>query len=97
MDIVQAAKSRYSTKVFDPTRKLPQEKIDAVKELIRFSPSSVNSQPWHSFWQAQKKANSASLKRRKRTTRLTRRRFSTLLTYWCFVQKQASITTTLKR
>ncbi len=47
MDIVQAAKSRYSTKVFDPTRKLPQEKIDAVKELIRFSPSSVNSQPWH--------------------------------------------------
>ena len=46
MDIVQAAKSRYSTKVFDPTRKLPQEKIDAVKELIRFSPSSVNSQPW---------------------------------------------------
>ncbi|MBE4114649.1 NAD(P)H nitroreductase, partial [Vibrio parahaemolyticus] len=26
MDIVQAAKSRYSTKVFDPTRKLPQEK-----------------------------------------------------------------------
>lgn len=35
MDIVQAAKSRYSTKVFDPTRKLPQEKIDAVKELIR--------------------------------------------------------------
>ncbi len=47
MDIVQAAKSRYSTKVFDPTRKLPQEKVDAVKELIRFSPSSVNSQPWH--------------------------------------------------
>ncbi len=92
MDIVQAAKSRYSTKVFDPTRKLPQEKIDAVKELIRFSPSSVNSQPWHFIL-----ANSASLKRRKRTTRLTRRRFSTLLTYWCFVRKQALITTTLKR
>lgn len=31
MDIVQAAKSRYSTKVFDPTRKLPQEKSMQLK------------------------------------------------------------------
>lgn len=31
MDIVQAAKSRYSTKVFDPTRKLPQKKSTQLK------------------------------------------------------------------
>lgn len=97
MDIVQAAKSRYSTKVFDPTRKLPQEKIDAVKELIRFSPSSVNSQPWHFILASTEEGKQRIAKAAQGITRLTRRRFSTLLTYWCFVQKQASITTTLKR
>ncbi|MDF2153008.1 oxygen-insensitive NAD(P)H nitroreductase [Vibrio sp. CAU 1672] len=47
MDIVQAAKARYSTKVFDPERKLSEEKVSALKELVRMSASSVNSQPWH--------------------------------------------------
>ncbi|HAS6387677.1 oxygen-insensitive NAD(P)H nitroreductase [Vibrio vulnificus] len=47
MTIVQAAQSRYSTKAFDASRKLPEEKVAAVKELIRMSASSVNSQPWH--------------------------------------------------
>jgi len=49
MQILQAASSRYATKAFDPSGELSQQQIDAVKELIRLSPSSVNSQPWHVF------------------------------------------------
>ena len=41
-DIVMA---RYATKKFDG-RKLPQEKVDALFEMIRFSASSSNMQPW---------------------------------------------------
>lgn len=47
MSIVQSAKSRYSTKAFDPAGRLSSVQIEAIKELLRFSPSSVNSQPWH--------------------------------------------------
>ncbi|CAG9216412.1 Oxygen-insensitive NAD(P)H nitroreductase [Paraburkholderia tropica] len=47
MNLTRFAKSRHSTKSFDPARKIPAAVIDELKELIRFSPSSVNSQPWH--------------------------------------------------
>ena len=47
MSIMHYAKSRYSTKVFDPSNRLSHEQIASIKELLRFSPSSVNSQPWH--------------------------------------------------
>lgn len=47
MDIVQHAKSRYSTKVFEPGSSLTPEQYAAVKDLLRLSPSSTNSQPWH--------------------------------------------------
>lgn len=46
-DITNYAKTRYSAKAYDPTKKISQEDIAKVKELLRFSPSSVNSQPWH--------------------------------------------------
>ncbi|BFO55201.1 MULTISPECIES: oxygen-insensitive NAD(P)H nitroreductase [Comamonadaceae] len=47
MNIANHARKRYSTKAFDPARKVPDEVIAELRELIRFSPSSVNSQPWH--------------------------------------------------
>ncbi|QXO18667.1 MULTISPECIES: oxygen-insensitive NAD(P)H nitroreductase [Vibrio] len=47
MNIATHAKQRYSTKAFDATRRISDEHVEAIKELIRFSPSSVNSQPWH--------------------------------------------------
>ncbi|MBG0760013.1 NAD(P)H nitroreductase [Vibrio cidicii] len=47
MSIVHAAKSRYSTKAFDASRKIAPEKVEEIKELLRMSASSVNSQPWH--------------------------------------------------
>ncbi|MED5526318.1 MAG: oxygen-insensitive NAD(P)H-dependent nitroreductase NfsB [Pseudomonadota bacterium] len=47
MNITDFAKARYSTKAFDPSKTISDDKIAQLKELARFSPSSVNSQPWH--------------------------------------------------
>ncbi|QRG78019.1 MULTISPECIES: oxygen-insensitive NAD(P)H nitroreductase [Citrobacter] len=47
MDIVSVALKRYSTKAFDPSKKLTAEEAEKLKTLLQFSPSSTNSQPWH--------------------------------------------------
>jgi nitroreductase/dihydropteridine reductase len=47
MDILAAARKRYSAKAYDPTRKVPEEVMQQIYEVLRTSPSSVNSQPWH--------------------------------------------------
>ncbi len=47
MDIVKSIKTRYATKAFNPDKNLSDAHINAIKDLIRFSPSSTNSQPWH--------------------------------------------------
>lgn len=47
MDIVQASQRRYTTKAFDPARRIPDETVAALRTLLRNTPSSVNSQPWH--------------------------------------------------
>jgi len=36
---------RYATKLFDG-KKIPEEKVNKLLELIRFAPSSFNIQPW---------------------------------------------------
>ena len=47
MDIVTAAKQRYTAKAYDPARRVPEEIMQKIYEVLRTSPSSVNSQPWH--------------------------------------------------
>ena len=47
MNVKNVALSRYSTKAFDPAKKISAEQFDHIKSLLRFSPSSVNTQPWH--------------------------------------------------
>jgi len=47
MDLLNSVKSRYTTKAYDSEKKIPQEKIKKLLEILRFSPSSVNIQPWH--------------------------------------------------
>ncbi|MED7819822.1 MULTISPECIES: oxygen-insensitive NAD(P)H nitroreductase [unclassified Francisella] len=47
MNIVEYAKTRYTTKAYDPTKKLTDQQIQQIKDILRFTPSSVNSQPWH--------------------------------------------------
>lgn len=47
MNLTDVAQTRYSTKAFDPARKVPADTFAQLQSLLRFSPSSVNSQPWH--------------------------------------------------
>ena len=46
MDIVQLLQGRYTTKVYDPSFRLSEEQLATIKEVLRLSPSSINSQPW---------------------------------------------------
>lgn len=47
MDILNVLKERYSTKRFDNTKKLTEEQVEQIEDLLQFSPSSTNIQPWH--------------------------------------------------
>lgn len=47
MNIARIATTRHTTKAFDPARKIPAETFAQLETLLRFAPSSVNSQPWH--------------------------------------------------
>lgn len=46
MDILKLLQSRYTTKVYDPSFRLSEEQLATIKEVLRLSPSSINSQPW---------------------------------------------------
>ncbi len=46
-DITEYAKTRHSAKAFDTSKKISDENIEKLKELLRLSPSSTNVQPWH--------------------------------------------------
>ncbi len=45
MDFRQIVMSRYATKRFDG-RKIPEEKVSELLDLVRFAPSALNLQPW---------------------------------------------------
>ncbi|AFC23050.1 oxygen-insensitive NAD(P)H-dependent nitroreductase NfsB [Saprospira grandis] len=47
MDIIKTLNWRYSTKEFDPEKKISAEDVEKIKALLRMSPSSTNIQPWH--------------------------------------------------
>lgn len=49
MNIVEISQKRYTTKHYDKTKKIPQDKIELLLTVLRNSPSSVNSQPWHFY------------------------------------------------
>jgi len=49
MDIEAFVKARYTTKSFDPSRKIDPALMDQIETLLRLSPSSTNAQPWHFF------------------------------------------------
>jgi len=46
MSFKAAMEQRYTTKKYDSTKKITSDDIDALKEIMRLSPSSINSQPW---------------------------------------------------
>ncbi|MEN6395618.1 MAG: nitroreductase family protein [Methanoregula sp.] len=45
MEFKDCVMQRYATKKFDG-RLLPEEKVNALLELVRFAPSALNVQPW---------------------------------------------------
>ncbi|MGY5954736.1 oxygen-insensitive NAD(P)H nitroreductase [Kosakonia sp. BK9b] len=47
MTLDDAVLTRHTVKAFEAGQTLPQEKIDTLLNVLRNSPSSVNSQPWH--------------------------------------------------
>lgn len=49
MNIEQIVKSRYTTKAFDPSRKIDESVMAQIESCLRYSPSSTNFQPWHFF------------------------------------------------
>jgi nitroreductase/dihydropteridine reductase len=47
MNIAQHSQRRHTTKAFDAGRIIPDASVELLCTLLRHSPSSVNSQPWH--------------------------------------------------
>ncbi|MEM7618331.1 MAG: oxygen-insensitive NAD(P)H nitroreductase [Pseudomonadota bacterium] len=46
-DITHYAKTRHTAKAYDTSKKISAEDIEKIKELLRYSASSTNAQPWH--------------------------------------------------
>ncbi|WP_428740282.1 nitroreductase family protein [Tenacibaculum sp.] len=46
MSFKELMNKRYTTKKYDNSKKISEEKIEDLKEILRLSPSSINSQPW---------------------------------------------------
>ncbi|WOT04439.1 NAD(P)H-dependent oxidoreductase [Shewanella youngdeokensis] len=44
--IISDLKNRYTTKKYDPAKRIPQSDLDVIFEAMRLSASSINSQPW---------------------------------------------------
>jgi len=45
--ITDIARKRHTAKAYVPDRRITEEDMKKVRELLRFSPSSTNIQPWH--------------------------------------------------
>lgn len=46
MSFIESMQDRYTTKMYDQTKKLDTSKIEELKQILNISPSSINSQPW---------------------------------------------------
>ena len=46
MSFLSSLEQRYTTKKFNPSQKLSAEVKEELKQILRLSPSSINSQPW---------------------------------------------------
>ncbi len=46
MNFLQSMQERYTTKKYNPERAISKDDIQALEEILRLTPSSINSQPW---------------------------------------------------
>ena len=44
--IITDLTTRYTTKKYDPSKRISPEDLQVIYEAIRLSASSINSQPW---------------------------------------------------
>jgi len=47
MSLLETLKRRYSTKEFDTSKKISEENMKLMEDLLQLAPSSTNAQPWH--------------------------------------------------
>ncbi len=47
MNIARLVTTRYTTKAFDPLKRIDAASMEQLLTLLRYAPSSTNSQPWH--------------------------------------------------
>jgi len=47
MSFLEKMKSRYTVKKYNPNATLSNETVQQLKDILRLSPSSINSQPWN--------------------------------------------------
>lgn len=46
MSFLTSINNRYTTKKYNPSKKISDQQIEELKEILHLSPSSINSQPW---------------------------------------------------
>ncbi|MGL1934153.1 MAG: nitroreductase family protein [Fibrobacterales bacterium] len=46
MSFIQSMQTRYTTKTYDASKGIDPSQIEALKNILHLSPSSINSQPW---------------------------------------------------
>lgn len=46
-DLTEMVNWRYAAKAYDPEKRIPDDKIEALRAVLRNAASSVNAQPWH--------------------------------------------------
>ena len=46
MDLIKALQWRYATKKMDPSRAVPEDKVERILEAIRLAPTSSGLQPY---------------------------------------------------
>ena len=55
-DFLSISKERYTTKHYDSAKKIPENDVKDLLEVLRLAPSAVNIQPWHFFVGSTQKA-----------------------------------------
>ena len=49
MNFLEMMQKRYTTKYYNPLKRVSKEDFDTILEAVRLTPSSVNLQPWKFF------------------------------------------------
>lgn len=46
MEFIEVMRNRYTTKKYNSNKKVSDQDIQTLEQILRLSPSSINSQPW---------------------------------------------------